>query len=129
MATITALAERAIDLITEKKRLRIDRTKNDRLDLFGKPAVSVSLPSDLVEAQRVLRMAAGTGGVQFTEIMDGYMHIGNAIDDFTIAERAAKASSSVGSLYLSVSAGSTKSGKRYLELLFTLLTYKRTPPG
>ncbi|EKG22550.1 Fumarate reductase/succinate dehydrogenase flavoprotein [Macrophomina phaseolina MS6] len=111
LATITALAERAIDLITEKKRLRIDRTKNDRLDLFGKPAVSVSLPSDLVEAQRVLRMAAGTGGVQFTEIMDGYMHIGNAIDDFTIAERAAKASSSVGSLYLSVSAGSTKSGR------------------
>ncbi|OMP81766.1 Cholesterol oxidase [Diplodia seriata] len=107
-ATITALAERAVHLISQQRGLRIDWKRNNRLDLFGQPAVSRLPHHDLAEAHKVVRTAAATGGVQFTEIMEGHIHVGSDINNFAIAEETAKASSSSGLLYLSVSALSMK---------------------
>jgi len=45
-----------------------------------------------------------TGGVRFTEIMEGDMYIGDEIEDFDIAVEAAKAAASTAKFYLSVDA-------------------------
>ncbi|OJD33687.1 glucose-methanol-choline oxidoreductase [Diplodia corticola] len=102
-ATITALTERSVDLIARQRGLRINWTKNGRLDLFGSPARSFPSPPDLARAHKVMQITAATGGVQFTEIMEGHIHVGNDLDDFASAEETAKSSSSSGLLYLSVS--------------------------
>ncbi|KAL0255203.1 hypothetical protein SLS55_009733 [Diplodia seriata] len=100
--------ERAVHLISQQRGLRIDWKRNNRLYLFGQPAVSRLPHHDLAEAHKVVRTAAAMGGVQFTEIMEGHIHVGSDINNFAIAEETAKASSSSGLLYLSVSALSMK---------------------
>jgi hypothetical protein len=45
-----------------------------------------------------------TGGVRFTEIMEGDMYIGDDIEDFNIAVEAAKAAAIAAKFYLSVDA-------------------------
>ncbi|KAL1635047.1 hypothetical protein SLS58_010442 [Diplodia intermedia] len=107
-AMIPTSLERAVYLISQQRGLCIDWKRNNRLDLFGQPAVSRLSHHDLAEAYKVVRTAETTGGVQFTEIMDGHIHVGSDINNFAVAEETAKASSSSGLLYLSVSALSMK---------------------
>ncbi|KAK8242173.1 hypothetical protein IWZ00DRAFT_443295 [Phyllosticta capitalensis] len=101
-ATITALAERSIDLLALQRGWAIDQTPNGRLDLFGKPKRSFSLTPEMVNAQSLARLAPKSGGVRFTEILEGHLHIGDNIGDFAVAESVAKGSSSSARLYLSV---------------------------
>lgn len=113
-ATITALAERSVHLIALSKGLHIDTaTKNGRLNLFGTPTRSISLTPAMVQAQNTINLSKTSGGVRFTETMQGHMYIGDGIDDFTIAEKVAKGASSSASLYLSVDAYSYKDSKSY----------------
>ncbi|KAF2083168.1 FAD/NAD(P)-binding domain-containing protein [Saccharata proteae CBS 121410] len=103
-ATITALAERSVHLLSQKNDFEIDmQTKNGRLDLFGKPARSFELSPDMVEAQEAIKTTPGSG-IRFTEIMDGHIHIGDDIEDFVVAENAAKGSASAARFYLSIDA-------------------------
>jgi len=55
-------------------------------------------------AQKAIADSAKTGGARFTEIMEGYLHVGDDIEDFEIAAEAAKGSSSAAKFYLSVDA-------------------------
>lgn len=87
-------------------------TKNGRLDLFGEPKHAFPLPPDIVEDSRAIKAAATDGGVRFTEVMDGHIHIGDDIEDFVVAENAAKGASSTARFYLSVDAYSVKNRKR-----------------
>ncbi|EOD48756.1 putative glucose-methanol-choline oxidoreductase protein [Neofusicoccum parvum UCRNP2] len=90
-ATITALAERSVDAIAKDRAYQIDMlTKNGKLDLFGKPAKSVPLTLGMMNAQKAMEKSTKSRGVQFTEIMDGHIHIGDNIGDYTIAEKVAK---------------------------------------
>ncbi|GME43003.1 glucose-methanol-choline oxidoreductase [Neofusicoccum parvum] len=108
-ATITALAERSVDAIAKDRAYQIDMlTKNGRLDLFGKPAKSVPLTPGMMKAQKAMEKSTKSRGVQFTEIMDGHIHIGDNIGDYTIAEKVAKGSSSSARLYLSVTTGNAR---------------------
>lgn len=85
--------------------------QNEKLDLFGKPGVSFPFSSDVAEAQKALQATSATGGVHFTEIMAGHIHIGDDIDNLVMAEKVAESSSSSGSLYLSISASGKNSGR------------------
>lgn len=44
------------------------------------------------------------GGARFTEIMEGFLHVGDEIEDFEIAADAGRGTSSVARFYLSVDA-------------------------
>jgi hypothetical protein len=56
------------------------------------------------KAQIAIANSAKTGGARFTEIMEGFLHIGDDIEDFEIAAEAAKGASSAAKFYLSVDA-------------------------
>ena len=58
----------------------------------------------MIIASEITSNARSTGGIRFTEIMEGYIHIGNDIEDFAVAENIARGSASLGRLYLSVDA-------------------------
>ncbi|KAF5356668.1 hypothetical protein D9757_013201 [Collybiopsis confluens] len=104
LATITALAERSVHLIAQQKGWEIDlATKNGKLDLFGPPAHSFPMTTDMVTINTSINSPTREG-IHFTEIMDGHIYIGDDIDDFIVAENAAKASSSAARFYLSVDA-------------------------
>jgi len=112
-ATITALAERSLDLLTNKRGLTIDlKTKNGKLDLLnGKPRVSWPLTKDMQLAQKSIQDAAGESGVRFAEVMDGHVYVGDDIDRFEIAESVAKGNGSTARFFLSVDTYSTENRK------------------
>ncbi|KAE9391530.1 FAD/NAD(P)-binding domain-containing protein [Gymnopus androsaceus JB14] len=106
-ATITALAERSVDYLAQSHSYTISLVKNGALDLFGKPAKSFAMTPDMIEASNALS-STHTSGIRFTEIMEGHIYIGDDIDEFTVAENAAKGSSSSAKVYLSIDAYSVK---------------------
>lgn len=62
------------------------------------------MSDDMVQAQKEIANSPKTGGARFTQIMDGYLYIGDDIDDFETARDAAKGASSTARFYLSVDA-------------------------
>ncbi|THU97328.1 FAD/NAD(P)-binding domain-containing protein [Dendrothele bispora CBS 962.96] len=106
LATITALAERSVHLIARQKGRDIDlATRNERLNLFGTPARPLPLTPDMEGTVNTLGSEPSTDdSMHFTEIMDGHIYIGDDIEDFTVAENAAKGASSSARFYLSVDA-------------------------
>jgi hypothetical protein len=98
-ATITALAERSCELFCREKGWQPHDTRNGLLNLFGEPQVRQAVPSYL---EHFNGASADRAGVRFTEVMDGYIHVGDNIDDFQVANDAAKGSSSSASLYITV---------------------------
>jgi hypothetical protein len=56
------------------------------------------------KAQTAISNSPMTGGARFTEIMDGFLYVGDDITDFNIAVEAAKGASSAAKFYLSVDA-------------------------
>ena len=68
----------------------------------------------MVDAQEFISSSNSSGGVRFTEIMEGYIHIGNEIDDFEVAENVAKGAASSAKFKLSVDVYNESNGK-YLD--------------
>lgn len=99
LATITALAERSCELFTREKQWSVDETENGTLDLFGEPRVCHAHSSDLSHYDG---SKADSAGIRFTEIMEGFIHIGGNITDFDVAHNVAKGASSLASLYITV---------------------------
>lgn len=62
------------------------------------------MSDDMIQAQKEIANSPKTGGARFTEIMDGYLYLGDDIDDFETARDAAKGASSTARFYLSVDA-------------------------
>jgi hypothetical protein len=87
------------------------------LDLFGPPKKSLVLTPDLKAAIETIEDAKrrNSSGTVFTEIMDGFIHIGGEIEDFTIAEEAARGTSSSARFYLSVHAWDTDTCEAYFS--------------
>jgi hypothetical protein len=58
----------------------------------------------MIQAQQEIAESPQTGGARFTEVMDGYIYIGDDIRDYEIAVDAAKSASSTARFFLSVDA-------------------------
>ena len=99
------------------------------LNLFGEPAHPYPTPSgdeDLLVARSIIKNAKDdtSSGIEFTEVMEGNIYIGDDIDDFEIAARAAIDSGETTHFYLSAHAWDTN----VCELcLHTLLDCRLTP--
>ncbi|KAB2576368.1 Cholesterol oxidase [Lasiodiplodia theobromae] len=103
-ATITALAERTMDILAKRHKWVIDESRNGPLNLFGEPKTALPMTPDIQDADRLIQSNSTGAGVRFTEIMEGHIHIGEDIGDFQAAERVAKGRSSAARFYLSVDA-------------------------
>ncbi|KAL1999346.1 hypothetical protein VTN02DRAFT_4657 [Thermoascus thermophilus] len=107
-ATITALAERSVEEMAKRSGIVIDyETKNGHLDLFGPPSRSLPVPDEKYRRALAIIKDVQAGfkrGFEFTEIMSGFMYVGDDIEDFEIAADAAKASDTSARLFLSVHA-------------------------
>ncbi|KAJ7208655.1 hypothetical protein GGX14DRAFT_454051 [Mycena pura] len=101
-ATITALAERSVHSIAQERGWAIDTAANGALDLFGLRARTVTMTADMRAASAAISAAAPADGVRYSEIMDGYIHVGDDIGDFVVAENVAKGAASAAKLYMSV---------------------------
>ena len=62
------------------------------------------MTDDMKLAQKAIANSPKTGGARFTEIMEGYLYVGDDIHDFDIAVEAAKGANSTAKFYLSVDA-------------------------
>jgi hypothetical protein len=85
------------------------------------PKVKWPMTEDMQIAAKDIANSPMTGGARFTEIMDGYMYIGDDIDDYESAVNAAKEIGSMGKFYLSVDAWDIDSLK-YKENHAAMLT-------
>ena len=105
-ATITALAERSVEAVADAAKIYIDlETENGVLDFAGKPARS-AFASDkgLLDAEALVAQScrSESGGIGFSEVMEGFIHIGPDIKDFQSATRFAKGANHSASFFLSV---------------------------
>jgi choline dehydrogenase-like flavoprotein len=124
-ATITALAERSVEYAAKYRIFReIDmKTKNDVLDLFAEPhqyvrgiqvlerrnTKRISEATELVRATR----AAKANGFGFSEVMSGYIHVGDGlegekIEDYQTAAKTARSLCEEARFFLSVKAWDTE---------------------
>ncbi|XMA12769.1 hypothetical protein WAI453_005560 [Rhynchosporium graminicola] len=124
-ATITALAERSVE---HAAKLRIKRkidfeTKNDMLDLFaephqyagGKKTLQRNDTTGLRDATSLVKATreAKANGFGFSEVMSGYIHVGEGIEgdkieDFETAAKTAKGLCEEARFFLSVKAWDTE---------------------
>ena len=83
------------------------------LNLFGRPAHPIPQEGKLKHAEKIIdeAQAAMTNSIAFTEVMEGFMYIGNDINDFTIASNAGRAACNAARFYLSVHAWNTDTCK------------------
>lgn len=137
-ATITALAERSLDLYAKRKGLVVSPEKNEVLDLFGSPKHPKYRQKHLLEQQLVKQRPEESeeedgiynahksitsarrmkdGGFGFTEVMSGHIHrlhnddchFRDNIDDYELAARTAKSLCETARFFLSVQAFNTRS--------------------
>jgi hypothetical protein len=105
-ATITALAERSMEIYARREGLQISTLKNEPLDLFGLPQhphddsqrvwspdeeeESASISSAMMAIMAAQRL--DNGGIGFTEVMSGFIHRddGRTGDNRETYERAAR---------------------------------------
>ncbi|PMD29237.1 GMC oxidoreductase [Hyaloscypha variabilis F] len=124
-ATITALAERSVEYAAKYRIFKpIDlTTKNDVLDLFadpgqfvgGKQALQRKNTSRIGHATALVNKtrAAQTNGFGFSEVMSGYIHVGDGvegdkIEDYQTAARTARGLCEEARFFLSVKAWDTE---------------------
>jgi hypothetical protein len=125
-ATISALAERSVELYAEKHDLSISNERNEVLDLFGEPAhmpvrSSSQAPTPDPDVQEEVDSLNGASdvivkadaikasGFGFTEVMSGFIHYdqGMVKDDretYQLAYRAAKSLCESARFFLSMQA-------------------------
>ncbi|OQE08838.1 hypothetical protein PENVUL_c008G01117 [Penicillium vulpinum] len=99
LATISALAERSVNLLTERSGLSINlATKNQPLNAYSKPSVSW----DSYDHQDSIKKALPSIGWQFTETMHGHINMGPEIGSFALSERVGKGSSCAMRMFLTI---------------------------
>ncbi|TAQ91395.1 hypothetical protein B7494_g351 [Chlorociboria aeruginascens] len=122
-ATITALAERAVEHAITGLGLEEDHTKNGIINLFGEPQHSlekrhletldfdtkrVATASALIEDTKLTK----SSGFGFSEVMSGFIHVGEHMtgdkeQDFQTAAKAARGLCEASRFFLSVKAWDT----------------------
>ncbi|KAK4121687.1 FAD/NAD(P)-binding domain-containing protein [Parathielavia appendiculata] len=108
-ATITALAERSVELAAEDQHISINYgTKNGILNLFDSPKYPVTTNEH--EDQGIDRLAnviakakdSAKAGVEFTEVMSGFIHAGGEVEDFEDAAKKARSYGEAARFFLTV---------------------------
>jgi hypothetical protein len=107
-ATITALAERCCSLLIEKNGWTVDEAPNGQIDLFGMPAKCNRSSTCPKVNSTSIKSVKNSDDLYFSEVLEGNIHTGGDIEDFTIADRVAKGASSSARLYLTVNIPSVK---------------------
>lgn len=125
-ATISALAERSVARAAKNLNLSIDYdTSNGLLDLFGKPKhVPMQLQTyntQNFEIEAATKMIdetddSNTSGFGFTEVMEGFIHVGENLkgdhkEDYEIAAKTARGLCEASRFFLSVKAFDTRRSK------------------
>ncbi|PYH96670.1 FAD/NAD(P)-binding domain-containing protein [Aspergillus ellipticus CBS 707.79] len=111
-ATITAFAERSVELVAQKQNIAIDYdTENGQLDMFGTPAYP--FPQDDIGMERLATRIEEsaeyqTAGIGFSEIMTGFLYTGPDVKDFEVAAKLARGSCETARFFLSVRSWSTE---------------------
>ncbi|KAK5653272.1 hypothetical protein OQA88_9171 [Cercophora sp. LCS_1] len=101
-ATITALAERSVELVALKHGIYIDyQTQNGDLDLFGRPRFPL-YPEAQGQNGHSLPTEVGPDGFSFTEIMSGFITTNSRVRSFWTAEKIARGRSEAARVYLTV---------------------------
>ncbi|POR32224.1 Glucose-methanol-choline oxidoreductase [Tolypocladium paradoxum] len=109
-ATITALAERSVELVAQKHGIAIDYdTKNGLLDMFGSPAFPLPGDAGIQTLTDTISKAKENGyaGVGFSEVMSGFIHAGRDVGDFETAANLARSRCESARFFLSVKSWDT----------------------
>jgi choline dehydrogenase-like flavoprotein len=126
-ATITALAERSVEYAARNIGRKINlETKNDILDLFAEPhqyaddvrqlqrvdTTGIATATTIIDDTR----AAKANGFGFSEVMSGYVHVGDGLDgdkieDYETAAKTARGLCEEARFFLSVKAWDTNESK------------------
>ena len=129
LATITALAERSVDLFAQKNGLKISTQRNKTLDLFGSPQnphprgrryyddLEERAENESIHSARnaiTYARRLDDGGFGFTEVMSGYIHhdtklVRDNIETYELAARTAKNLCETARFFLSVQSFNTRS--------------------
>lgn len=82
------------------------------MDLFASPAFPIA-DHNQPEADALVRnVAAREGdGIQFTEVMAGFIHVGSDVKDFKVAESIARSRCESARFFLSIDVADTRSSK------------------
>ncbi|KAK1993063.1 glucose-methanol-choline oxidoreductase [Colletotrichum falcatum] len=100
-ATITALAERSVEMVARERKMDIKTEKNGSLNLFAEPAHTPCEKGDdnlqVAKVREIIKTARDdkTPGIAFTEMMDGWIHFGENLKAFDF-ERATETARSRG---------------------------------
>jgi hypothetical protein len=80
------------------------------LNLFGKPKFPVIHDADLEATEKLIAAARDdqTSGIGFTEVMSGFIHIGDDVDDFELATKIARSECEAARFFLSVKSWDTE---------------------
>ncbi|KAK8066348.1 glucose-methanol-choline oxidoreductase [Apiospora hydei] len=127
-ATITALAERSVDLYAKSRKLMVDTRRNGILDLFGSPRFagdhlrtnetdSDDEDASISSARTVIKTAErlNDAGFGFTEVMSGFIHYddwkqdASGLDTYELAARIAESRCESARFFLSVQSFNTRS--------------------
>jgi len=107
-ATITALAERSVELAAREQGISIDySTKNGILDLFGNPKFPVTTNEQDEAIDRLANVIAramdhAKAGIEFTEVMSGFIHAGGEVRGFDDAAQQARSHGEAARFFLTV---------------------------
>jgi hypothetical protein len=89
------------------------------LDLFGYPEHPIFFEESVTLAQAedtiYNAIAARKEGIIFTEVMKGFIHLGDEINDFDVAANQAKSECTDARFFLSVHAWDTNSRRHFCE--------------
>ncbi|BCS10822.1 hypothetical protein ALUC_40162S [Aspergillus luchuensis] len=101
LATITALAERSIDLIAKKRQFYIDTdTPNGRLDVYSQPMVSRRVEHGFQKA--AVDQAPLSIGWQFSEVLNGHIYMQSNDLDSDACETLGRSSSCTMRMFLTI---------------------------
>lgn len=80
------------------------------MNLFGKPEFPVLQDADLEATERLIDAAKDdqTSGIGFTEVMSGFIHIGDDVEDFDLATKIARSECEAARFFLSVKSWNTE---------------------
>lgn len=102
LATISALAERSLVLLSENLGFSIDvDTRNGDLDADSQPMVSRSYEA-CPKVVKGIEESAESIGWQFTEVLNGNFCVNPKINDVVVSENTGKGSSCAMQMYLTI---------------------------
>jgi hypothetical protein len=93
------------------------------LNLFGKPRFPAMDDARTEAAEKLIDVAKDdqTSGIGFTEVMSGFIHIGDDVKDFDLATKIARSECEAARFFLSVKSFDTKDCKSAISRVSSLL--------